>query len=69
MLMGTASLVIGLGLIILGFFLIIQTFVSPSTVEYEYVLFATLIVSAPLIAVGGLLLRKYDRDKKKSENS
>jgi len=67
MLMGTASLVIGLGLIILGFFLIIQTFVSPSTVEYEYVLLGTLIVSAPLIAVGGLLLRKYDRDKKKEK--
>jgi len=66
--MGTASLVIGLGLIILGFFIVIQFFISPTTVELEYLLLGTLIISAPLIAIGGLLLRKYDKDKKKEKN-
>ncbi len=65
--MGTASLVIGLGLIIIGFFLAVYFLTSPTTEEFQYVLLGTLIISAPPIAIGGLLLRKYDSDKKKEK--
>ena len=65
--MGTASLVIGLGLIIIGFFLAVYVLTSPTTEEFQYVLLGTLIISAPPIAIGGLLLRKYDSDKKKEK--
>jgi len=64
---GTASLVIGLGLIIIGFFLAVYFLTSPTTEEFQYVLLGTLIISAPPIAIGGLLLRKYDSDKKKEK--
>ena len=68
--MGTASLVIGLALIIFGFYLIIQAFNTTYEVgEAFYELFAVLIISVPLIVGGALLLRKFDKDRKKEKNS
>jgi len=62
--MGTASLVIGLGLIIAGFFNILyqaEQVVDPVIYTIE------VIIGIVLIVVGGLLLRKYDKDRKKEK--
>ena len=62
--MGTASLVIGLGLIIAGFFNILyqaEQVVDPVIYTIE------VIIGIVLIVVGGLLLRKYDKDRKKDK--
>ena len=65
--MGTASLVLGIGLLVsgLGYFLI------SVAVPWEVYYLDILIFSIPLIVVGAFFLRKYDRDRKKekSENS
>ena len=65
--MGTASLVLGVGLLVsgLGYFLI------SVAVPWEVYYLDILIFSIPLIVVGAFFLRKYDRDRKKekSENS
>ena len=63
--MGTASLVIGIAMIGFGFFFAMYLLTSPTTVEAGYVLLITLIFAGPIIAIGGLFLRKYDKDKKK----
>ena len=70
--MGTASLVFGLALIIIGFGFIINEIidVEPTVEEWgSEVLVVILVLGIPLIVVGSLLLRKYDRDKKKEKNS
>jgi len=59
---GTASLVIGLALILLGFYFIIELMNS------DYWILGILVFSVPLIAGGALFLRKYDKDKKKDQN-
>jgi len=61
---GTASLVIGLGLIIIGFVNIWYT--GTTTIDLA-VYTLEIIISIILIIVGGFLLRKYDKDKKKEE--
>jgi len=67
---GTASLVMGLALIILGFYFIMVMLTTPYYSEDErsssYI--GNLVFATPLIAGGILLLRKYDRDKKKEKN-
>jgi len=69
--MGTASLVIGLGLTILGFYFIFDalTTVYYTDEERDALLGGNFFLAVPLITVGALLLRKYDRDKKKEKNS
>jgi len=70
--MGTASLVIGTALIIIGFGLIMNEVFDPEPTAQELgeeVLAVTVVLGIPLIVAGSLFLRKYDRDKKKSENS
>ena len=71
--MGTASLVAGIGFMIAGFIAVIQGLTNPyfSADQWFGLLFLNLILGIPLILIGGLLLRKYDKDKKKekSENS
>jgi len=54
-------------LIIIGFFLITQHLVStsPTLEQWNNTLLAFLIIGIPMIVGGGLLLRKYDNDKKK----
>ena len=65
--MGFGSLAIGIGLIILGFgIIIVPTDTSQlSEEETDYLIISELIIALPSIAIGGLFLRKYDKDKKK----
>ena len=69
--MGTASLVIGLALIILGFSLITSYLFRtyPSDTDLIESIIGILILVIPMIAVGALLLRKFDKDRKKEKNS
>jgi len=53
-------------LFVYGFFLVIRTLITPTTAGGVEVLLGILIIPVPLIAVGGLFLRKYDKGKKKS---
>jgi len=62
--MGTASLVIGLGLIIAGFFNILY---QAEQVKDPLIYTIEIIIGIVLIVVGGLLLRKYDKDRKKEK--
>ena len=68
--MGTASLVFGLILIGFGLYTIIDM-VNNYQFYDEHdkgnVLLITLIMTVPMFVIGGLLLRKYDRDKKKDK--
>lgn len=68
--MGTASLVIGLALIIFGFYFIYEFLngVYYTDESMENALIGTFILAIPFIVGGALLLRKYDRDKKKEKN-
>jgi len=66
---GTASLIIGIACIISGFYMIFvwgEERVLTEEEEVNYMLFS-LIIGVPLIVIGGLLLRKYDRDRKKEK--
>ena len=65
--MGTASLVFGLILIGAGVYLMSE--IMKLSFDEEYALLSLLlgfaIIPVPLFVVGGLLLRKFDRDRKK----
>ena len=68
--MGTASLIAGIGLMIVGFAVIAQGLLGTYfTVEQmrDWIIFNT-IIGLPFVIAGGLLLRKYDRDKKKEKH-
>ncbi len=71
--MGTASLVFGLILIGAGVVIGYNFLTSPSFYtgpeDATALLLGFLIIVAPLCALGGVLLRKYDNDKKKEKNS
>jgi len=71
--LGTASLVFGLILIGAGVVIAYNILTSPSWYtgpeDATLVLIGLLVFVAPLCAVGGILLRKYDNDKKKEKNS
>jgi len=65
---GTASLVFGLILIGAGVYMISEIM----KIRYEEnallsLLFGFAIIPVPLFVIGGLLLRKYDRDRKKEK--
>ena len=65
--MGTASLVFGLIMIGAGI-LVTNSIWETQQNEVDplvFFLFGFAIIPVPLFVVGGLLLRKYDRDKKK----
>jgi len=65
---GTVSLVIGLILIGVGIYVlfIVPTFLV--TNEFFWImLIVRLVFTIPLFVIGGLLLRKYDRDRKKEK--
>jgi len=65
--MGTASLVFGIILIIVGSVIAYDTFPGISTNESPiFYLLAVLIVTVPMFVIGGLLLRKFDKDRKKN---
>jgi len=61
---GTSNLVFGLILIGVGIYilLIVKTY---SDVDLVWDMFVRLVISIPSFVIGGLLLRKYDRDRKK----
>ena len=67
--MGTASLVFGLILIGAGVAIAYNFLTSPSFYtgpdDAAALLLGFAIIVAPLMALGGILLRKYDNDKKK----
>jgi len=68
---GTASLVIGIACIISGFYVIFiwgKGEVLTEEEELAYSLYS-LMIGVPLIVVGGLILRKFNRDRKKKEDS
>jgi len=70
--MGTASLVFGLIAIGAGLWLSVDMIYSFGWQTDEQIAdsgLGFLIIVIPLFIVGGLLLRKYDRDKKKEKNS
>ncbi len=62
--MGTTSLVFGLILIGVGIYilLIVKTY---SDVDLVWDMFVRLVISIPSFVIGGLLLRKYNKDRKK----
>jgi len=66
-LLGTASLVIGLILILIGFFFILSAFVefAPTPEDARLNLLLRMIFGIPLIVGGAFYLRKFDKDKKK----
>jgi len=63
---GTASLVFGLILIGVGIYilLIVKTY---SDVDLVWDMFVRLVIAVPSFVIGGLLLRKYDKDRKKEK--
>jgi len=63
--MGTASLVLGSGLIVFGlaYWLIMEAVPWPVDILDMF------IVSVPSVVIGALFLRKYDRDKKNLEKT
>ena len=64
--MGTASLVFGLILIGAGIYMVSELLKMKSEENALVVfLFGFVIIPVPLFVIGGLLLRKYDRDRKK----
>ena len=67
--MGTASLVFGLGLIGIGLVVAYNGFTAKGFTETDVLNYfvGSLILSIPAFVLGGLLLRKYDRDKKKEK--
>jgi len=69
--MGTASLIAGIGFMLVGFAVIAQGFLGTYwTLEQmmDYVIF-NLIIGIPLVAIGAAFLRKYDRDKNMPKKS
>jgi len=66
---GTASLVLGIVLIGMGIYFLFTQGTNTPAEDAIYDLAARLILGIPSIVIGGLLLRKYDRDKKKEKNS
>jgi len=68
--MGTASLVFGLILIGVGIYIAFSLLgaINPDDEEDLQALgLGYLILVTPMIVVGGLLLRKFDRDRKKEK--
>ena len=65
--MGTVSLVFGLILIIIGFGIGVTWLMWVPSSEHPFeinVIIGSLVIF-PFIVIGGLLIRKYDNDKKK----
>jgi len=65
--LGTASLVIGFILIIIGFMIILLMLLTNAPTQEEWFdqVLGSLIVGIPIIVVGAVFLRKYDKDKRK----
>lgn len=68
--MGIGSLAVGIALIAFGFGVIILPTDTAlmSDEDIEYLIISELIIALPSIAIGGLFLRKYDKDRKKNNS-
>jgi len=67
--MGTASLVFGMILIGFGIFFGLLMFVEMIQGDNPEEVGGPLIIVVALFAVGGLLIRSFDKDRKKEKNS
>jgi len=67
--MGTASLVFGMILIGFGIFFGLLMFVEMIQGSNPEEVGGPLIIVVALFAVGGLLIRSFDKDRKKEKNS
>jgi len=71
--MGTASLVFGIILIIIGAGIGVSWLNSAPSIIAESGLVATilagLVLLVPMFTIGGLLLRKFDKDRKKDRKT
>ena len=69
--MGTASLIVGIGFMLVGFAVIAQGMLTTYyTIEQMIdIITLNLIIGLPFVVIGALFLKKYDRDKKKEKNS
>ena len=65
MLMGTASLAIGIGLMVAGVSILI-IFEPDPNVKWYYNVLGKLIIAIPIMVLGAFFIREYDKDKKKS---
>jgi len=68
--MGTVSLVFGVVLIITGLGIIFKILDTPFSEDIEtyVILILASVIATPFFVVGALLLRKYDSDKKNSQD-
>ena len=68
--MGTADLIFGIVFIIVGMIMIIPiSIVAQMLFAFPFGLIGAIIGNIPFFLAGVLLLRKYDRDRKKEKNS
>lgn len=70
--LGTSNLVSGIVLIILGIYFIFREKEAGPTLSEDVILFLdffVLIMGTVMMVGGGLLIRKYVKARKKSENS
>ena len=67
--MGTLRLVIGILILVIGIGFLFWGFVFTAFTEYPSELVSTLGLGIIMLAVGAVLIKKYDRDKEKSKNS
>ena len=64
--MGTASLIFGIVFIIVGMIMVIPISMAVQMLfPFPFGLIGVIIGNIPIFLAGGLLLRKYDRDRKK----
>jgi membrane-bound ClpP family serine protease len=70
--LGISNVVSGIALIIFGFYLIFREKEVGPTLSEEVILFLNffvIIIGTAMIVGGGLLIRKYVKNRKKSKNS
>jgi len=67
--MGTASLIAGIGCMLVGFATIAQGLLGiyPTMGQLMDGIVLSMVFGSPFVLVGVLALRKYDRDKKKEK--
>ena len=65
--MGTLSLILGISLIVLSFGIIAFSlfYPTPELKDWFMGIFGSLIFAIPMIIIGAIFIRRYDKDKKK----
>jgi len=69
--LGTASLIAGIGFMLVGFAVIAQGLLGtyPTIGQMMDGIVLNMVFGIPFVLVGVLLLRKYDKDRKKEKKS